>query len=230
MAGSSFKMRPTIAGSSPKIVDYILTNVSSSSFTIIGTERFDYWWWWLKLKYGRRLQFYKSMSYDQYLDQINNSDTCVDTSPVIGGTAFVEMYLLGLNPIGVNSGICGYSPIDQVKCGEVVQLNFENSDVNYKKIFFEIQNVHSLLSVEARYLAALEGRYTELPESLTINRNNLDILVREGRPYIGYTEIKNIFRISVLTFRQKLSLVFCNFNLNIVNGFMFLLKSVKSKF
>lgn len=220
MAGSSFKMKPSLLGSAPKLVDYLLSTFKSHTFTIVGVRKFDYWWWWKKIKYIKRLTLLPPLPYDKYITKVKQADICVDTIPMTGGTAFVEMYLLGLTPVGINSGVFGYSPIDQVKVDFVTEINFDKLQINHEKLFTQLNEVHALSYVEKRYLDALNGQLHPIPVYLTKKKNNLNAFVRKGKQDISFSEVCNIFSIQSLSFRQKLNLLFRNFKISI-----FLLKS-----
>ena len=171
MAGFSWKMKPNKYGSSPKIVEHILKNKPDSSFIIIGPNlTTDYWWWKLYFKYKKRLSIHRALPYEQYLDAIRTADACVDTCPVIGGTAFVEMALQGLKPFGVSSGIGGYTPLDIVKSKAVDKVLLQPEIVG---LYDKIVCFHSEDHVKSRLLSALSGQCSDFPGEFDVNLNNL---------------------------------------------------------
>lgn len=178
MAGSAWKMKPSKYGSSPAIVDRILTENKQNQFVVIGPGMVsDFWWWKVYFKHRKRLKIYKTLPYQQYLNVIREAEACVDTSPVIGGTAFVEMCLQGLKPFGVYSGIGGYTPLDVVKSKTVDGILKQNIPEN---ILESIVFVHGHENVQKRYLDAYSGCYHRVPEVLSESVNDMMVL-RKGK-------------------------------------------------
>ena len=203
MAGTSWKMKPSAYGSAPKLVDYILKTDPDNTFVIVGSKLMDYWWWKIFLRYKKRVRFYKALPYKKYIEVIKNTDAVVDSTPGGGGTAFVEMYLLGLKPFGVSSGVGGYTPLDVVKS--------ENIDkVLTKKVpsclHEKIVSIHSVENVKHRYLSSLLGRYTEIPDFLTLENNDLNSFRYKGRiPF----EFEFLTLFNSMNYKVKIKLLVC---------------------
>tara|TARA_R110002050_G_scaffold299462_1_gene465148 strand:+ start:8575 stop:10005 length:1431 start_codon:yes stop_codon:yes gene_type:complete len=202
MAGSSWKMKPNKYGSSPQIVDHILTEIVDSKFIIVGTNIYwDYWWWKILFKYGRRVSFFNEIEYNKYMEITAEADACVDTCPVVGGTAFVELCLQGLKPFGVLSGISGYTPLDIVKSENV--FNVLNQKIP-TSIFENIIETHDFFNVRKKYLDAKAGRYHELPKSLLGNGNDMDLFKKGKRIYYSWFVFRLFFRVK---YNVKFSLI-----------------------
>ncbi len=171
MAGSSYKMKPSRFGSSPKIVEYVLRGNKKSTFTVIGPNLVaNIWWWKVKLMYWQRLTIYEELPYDRYLDVVQSADACVDSSPLIGGTAFVELALTGLRPYGVHSGIGGYSPLDIIKSKTLDGMFDQRPSTD---LLQKIEEIHAVDNVKRRYLNAFSGRYTDIPKYMTSDINDM---------------------------------------------------------
>ncbi|HIF9399493.1 TPA: hypothetical protein ACX6RT_003441 [Photobacterium damselae] len=209
MVGSSYKMKPNHKYSAPKIVDFILSNDKQNIFYVVGARKSDYWWWLIKFKYRHRLIILPSLTYDEYLSVVKLCDTCIDSVPVIGGTAFVEMYLNGLKPKGVFTGICGYTPLDLVKVKsneELINNNYNDFDTLYS----EVVNVHDFINVKNRYQDAMSGIYHELPLSLNLYKNDLNVLV-ESKSELSFKLVKIICNLNCLSFYDKVMILFHEF-------------------
>lgn len=179
MAGSSWKMKPNKYHSAPKVVDSILSKNPSFKFTVIGVNIFlDYWWWFCKLKNFTRVFLYSKMSIEDYKQTIKSADACIDTVPISGGTAFVEMYLNGLHPLGIHSGVSGYTPLEAIKVNSIESiLNTQFSDDISEDIKEKIKYIHDFSNVKDRYLRVLEGELTEFPKYLSDYPNDLEIFL-----------------------------------------------------
>ncbi|PKG37970.1 hypothetical protein [Psychromonas sp. Urea-02u-13] len=183
MAGAAWKMKPNKFGSAPAIVEHILASNEQLQFVVIGPRLLsDFWWWKVYLKFGKRLKIYKVLPYQQYSDVVKEADACVDTSPVIGGTAFVEMCLQGLKPFGVDSCLGGYTPLDLVKSQYVDGILKQNIPDNILEL---IVSVHGFENVKQRYLDVYSGCYHDIPKVLLENNN--DIMFFRRRQKINYS-------------------------------------------
>jgi hypothetical protein len=211
MAGSSYKMKPNSDFSAPQLVKYILNKNHNSTFTVIGAGKSDYWWWFLKLKFKSRFLIYGELGYNDYINVVKNSDVCIDTLPITGGTAFVEMYMLGLNPIGLNTGVSGYTPLDIIKVNSVSEVMYEELVLSSHDLYSEIQNVHSIKAVENRYTDALNGCFHNIPISLKVSQNNMDLFVRSKKQDLSGVTLKHLLSIQSLTNYQKLTLFITHF-------------------
>jgi len=179
MAGSSWKMKPNKYGSASKIVEHILEKKPDSSFIIIGPDlATDYWWWTLHFKYKERLIIHRALPYEEYLNVIKTADACVDTCPVIGGTAFVEMALQGLKPFGVDCRVEGYTPLDVVKSKVVDNVLLQPK---VPELYDDIVRFHDVNNVKLRFLLALSNQYSDYPCNIDENSNDLFSFRRMSR-------------------------------------------------
>ena len=229
MAGTSYKMKPTIYGSAPKLVNYLLSKYYDYNFTVIGVNKYDYWWWWIKLRYRKRATFFPLLNFNEYLLEVNKANICVDTLPITGGTAFVEMYLSGLTPIGLSTGIGGYSPVDQVKCNLADEISLNDESINFEKLNEQIIEIHNPTSVEKRYLGAFEGRLHNIPTFMKRN-NNYDSFVRSKKLVLGFSNLNNILCIRSLTFLQKMKLLTKHYRLSPFSVLFGILTTISKRF
>jgi hypothetical protein len=212
MAGDSYKMRPSNFGSSPELINQILSQNKTFKFTVIGVKKTDWWWYYLRFKYLHRLKTLNRLPYDEYLQLIHDADVCVDTSPIIGGTAFVEMYLKGLYPLGISSAINGYTPLDAVKTQSYFSINLLAN--NYESLFHEIYNVHDIRCVQKRFNDVLNNNFHPLPDVLGQHCNNIDVVfANRKKPTISLTLLLAFLKVDEISLFWKLRLLLKEFNL-----------------
>ncbi|WP_394777653.1 hypothetical protein [Undibacterium sp.] len=121
-AGTAYKYKPNKEFSFPQFVQKF-AQASESRLVLIGPRPARNWWWWgTRLKLRSRIEFHARMPHDKYLDFIHNATAYVDSFPLTGGTAFPEIFSLGVPSFGVLTGSHGYSPADQLKSSDVPAL------------------------------------------------------------------------------------------------------------
>jgi hypothetical protein len=212
IAGSSFKMKPTSKTSIQREIFELLSVNKQVSLKVIGCNYSDFWWWKLKLFYPKRVFLFKSLPYEKYIDVIKSCDTCIDTAPITGGTAFVEMFLHSLRPIGILSGIYGYTPLDKLRIKTLSEIHVD-SDVLLNEVFEDILRVHSIESVKARYLDTLIGELHPIDESLTTLTNDLELFNRSGKARLNLSNYKDITNLTVISNFKKIKMIYENFNI-----------------
>ncbi len=183
MVGSRWKMKPREGNSVGLIVKKILGDSPENTLTVVGADGItDYWWWKYKIRYGQRLLLKKRMSYERYLKLLSYSEASVDTHPVPGGLTLVEMFVNGLLPCGLKTGITGFSSTDAVKVKDIKNL----FDVEINSLLVEsTYNLHSDKKVKERFNKTLEHEYYEIPEVLKSNGNpDVDFFLVKKRPTI----------------------------------------------
>jgi hypothetical protein len=220
VAGFHLKMKPIKNMSLPKILLNYLKENKGVSLAVIGYKYTNHWWWPLKLRFINRIKLHGTLPYEQYLNVIRTCDTCIDTAPITGGTAFVEMYLNSLRPIGFNSGIYGYTPMDIVKIDNIVELQTFTPHF-HDALYENIKIVHGLENVQERYLAAInEQRFAEIHESLVNKNNDLDLLLSNKKPTLYYSRSKLVLKLKSVALSTKVKVLFEQFNLFSVITFL----------
>lgn len=221
IAGSSFKMKPSTKTSIQRELLEFLSVNKQVSLKVIGCNYSDFWWWKLKLYYPKRVALFKSLPYEKYIDVIKSCDTCIDTAPITGGTAFVEMFLHSLRPIGILSGIYGYTPLDRLRIKTLSEVHVY-SDALLNEVFEDILRVHSIESVKARYLDAIIGENHPIDESLTTLTNDLELFNRSGKARLNFSNYKDIKNLTVISNLKKVNMLYKNFNIiEVANRFLF---------
>ncbi|GGM97866.1 hypothetical protein L2745_14780 [Shewanella xiamenensis] len=211
MAGSSYKMKPNKKFSIQSKIYDILSTEKESVISIIGVKKTDYWWYYLKLIFPRRIIFYGTLSYDRYLEVVRKADCCIDTGPITGGTTFVEMYLQSLFPLGFHSGICGYTPLDQIRVNSFSEfINLANMDLEF--LFHDVNRVHGFESVKIRYLDALSFKFHPIDNSLKNNNNDLNLFSEKKYAVLDFFTLCTVLKLQGITFKQKFIFLFRNFS------------------
>lgn len=212
IAGASFKMKPTAKLSIQKELFKFLSENRLVTLKVIGCNYSDFWWWKLKLYYPKRVTLYNSLPYEKYLEVIKSCDTCIDTAPVTGGTAFVEMFLNNLRPIGLLSGIYGYTPLDKLRLKGLKDIDIYKSSIS-DEVWDDISRVHDIKSVKKRYLDALKGKYHPVDQSLTTLNNDMQLFHSGSKVRLSYSNYIDIKNLTFLSNLDKMKMVFKNFNI-----------------
>lgn len=160
-AGASWKYKPQLGQSLPRVVARLLAARPDAAFTAIGVHPVhDAWWWGLKLRYPRRVRLRQVLPHAEYLSALDAADVLIDSYPITGGTAFPEAVWRGRFACALRSPWGGASPSDALRVEtwrEILALVDEPR--RYRERLLECQRsmeeAHGLAHVRARYLAAL---------------------------------------------------------------------------
>jgi glycosyltransferase involved in cell wall biosynthesis len=131
-AGDSYKYAPgTVFFGS--FIDDLLQQRSDVTFLLVGPTGNEPWWIKVRERWCNRIHFLGQLSHSEYLDTMQKADVYVDSFPITGGTAFPEALLNGKAVAGLHSPLEGYSPVDELRVGDVRTLtrqviNLLNSD------------------------------------------------------------------------------------------------------
>ncbi|MEQ5186278.1 hypothetical protein ABN222_17320 [Providencia alcalifaciens] len=221
IAGSSYKMKPSSTISIQKEIDTYMSKHRKINLTVIGAKFTDYWWWPIKLKYWSRVKMYDLLSYPNYMEILDKCDSCIDTAPSTGGTAFAEMYLNNLRPLAIYSGIYGYTPLDAIRGHTLEESYIKSNDRQLDELFDELDRIHNPKHVGSRYRDSLEFHYHKIPTSLTKLQNNLSLYSNPGKKTINLDMMKKIRKIKSMSFTDKINIL--AFNVNMTD---FILKNI----
>lgn len=210
IAGASFKMKPTLKISIQKQLFLFLKEKKNVNLKVIGCNYSDYWWWALKARFPMRVALYRSLPYDKYIELINTCDSCIDTAPVTGGTAFVELYLNSLRPIAIKSGIYGYTPLDKIRLTSLIDFS-EYKDNDLDELFEDVKRVHGVEAVKTRYLDGLHGKIHEVDYSLSSIPNDMELFDRKSKTRLSIQNYNDLKRLTAISNFQKLNLLITNF-------------------
>lgn len=164
-AGTAYKFRPAQDWSFPGFVD-ALCQRSDCNVAVIGPNRRRDWWWWPVLRERKgRVTLHARLEYEQYLSLMSTAAACVDSFPLVGGTAFAEVIARGIPGFGVLTGSHGYSPADLVKSPTLGALldevaNFMATgqrDGDEQALLARLHAVHDVEAVAMRVRDAVEG-------------------------------------------------------------------------
>jgi len=168
--GASWKFRPALDFSLPRVMAHLLSARRDARFTVIGARPFlDYWWWPLKLRYWHRVAVRGLLPYRDYINVASSADVWLDSYPVTGGTAFPEAVWSGKYACALWSGVNGWSPADELRVRTSFELlsvieNREAYAARLRASQDRLREVHDLAAVGRRYLAALSGSaFAEVP-------------------------------------------------------------------
>ncbi|MEZ9198494.1 hypothetical protein [Shewanella sp. 10N.286.54.B9] len=212
VAGASYKMKPWKNISLPReLIDFLRVH-TSHTVKIVGVGYFDYWWWHLKLLFPKRVKIYSEMSYPLYIKTVNDSDICIDTAPITGGTAFVEMFTKSLYPIALKSGIYGYTPLDQVRVKNLTSSKVYTKE-DIARIYGDVILVHSFDNVARRYQEGFNQNYQDIPSVLTQYENDMSLFIRSNKAKLTSLVFKDILKINSYTLSEKISLLLFKFDL-----------------
>jgi hypothetical protein len=115
-AGASWKYKPHLGASLPRVVARLLAARPDAAFTAIGVHpAHDVWWWGLKLRYPRRVVLRKVLPHAEYLAALDAADVLLDSYPITGGTAFPEAVWRGRFACALRSPWGGASPSDALR-------------------------------------------------------------------------------------------------------------------
>jgi hypothetical protein len=204
-------MRPNVHGSPAKLIEFVLKHNENNNVIVIGPNLIkDYWWWRVWFKNKSRLKIFNKVSFEKYVEYIKNSEACIDTYPMPGGIAFVEMYLMGLTPCGVHSGITGLSVTDLAKANSVEGMFSKDAPNNLEDLAL---SVHSVSSVKKRYLDALDYNFHSIPKVLLPNADlDMNLFHVKGRStlnlddqvvfsYLGKLNVAKNYKVFINTFQ-----------------------------
>lgn len=170
-AGTAYKFRPALGWSFPGFVD-ALCRRTVCQVAVIGPNRWRDWWWWPVVREHKgRVALHARLEYENYLALMSTAAACVDSFPLVGGTAFAEVMASGIPGFGVLTGSHGYSPADLVKSSTMEALlddvaNFMETgrrDVDEGAILDRLHAVHDREAVAERVLKAVSGEGVGLP-------------------------------------------------------------------
>lgn len=157
--GASFKFKPSLGVSLPRIIDQMLGEIPNARVLIIGPKPLDYWWWALRVKYRGRIMIREVMPHADYLDFLQKTAVYVDSLPVTGGTGFTEALINGANISGVIGPVSGYGLSDMLSAPDVegflntVRSLIENDPVSLQKqetARLQAKSFHSVINVRKR--------------------------------------------------------------------------------
>lgn len=212
IAGSSYKMKPNGSISIQREINRYLSERPNCELVVVGTTYIDYWWWPIKILHWSRVKLYTSLQYEDYMAVLHNCNACIDTAPITGGTAFVEMYLNSLRPLAIHSGISGYTPLDKIRA-----VTLSDSEINgltcLDVLYDSVVEVHSIQSVKKRYLDGLNGRYHDICLSLTESKNDLDLFICSAKADVPLSVIGNLLNVTSISFWGKLNLLLVNISI-----------------
>lgn len=170
-AGTAYKFRPALGWSFPGFVN-ALCQRSDCRVAVIGPNRWRDWWWWpVRRAQKGRVTLHARLEYEQYLALMSTAAACVDSFPLVGGTAFAEVMARGIPGFGVLTGSHGYSPADLVKSptldallDDVVSFMATGKrNVDEAGLLDRLHEVHDGAAVAARVLDAVTGAGVGLP-------------------------------------------------------------------
>ncbi|GGC83054.1 hypothetical protein [Undibacterium terreum] len=158
-AGTAYKYKPNKEFSFPRFaLEY--AKIRQDRLILIGPKLWSNWWWWkVWMKLKSRVEFHARMPHDKYLAFLSQAKAYVDSFPLTGGTAFPEIFSLGIPSFGVLTGSHGYSPADQLKSPSIDALirdlsaflaAQQNQRVETATILAQIHEVHSIENVADR--------------------------------------------------------------------------------
>lgn len=198
-AGSAWKYKPINIFSFQKKIKEILLKNKKIKFHIIGVNPFfNYWWWPLKIRFPKRLNLIKSMPYAVYIDFLKNKKIFIDSYPITGGTAFAEAFMNGCLPIGFQTIVMGFTPLDKIRISTSEEFLKIIDDPNlYLKKVLELKtdlvDWHSYDRVKYRYLSALDGNYIFPPQGLDEKKLDEYPSVLEENKLIEFFVVKKYF-------------------------------------
>lgn len=103
-------------------IDALLQQRSDVTVQLVGPTGNETWWATIKGRWGAQVQFLGELSHSKYLDTMQKADVYVDSFPITGGIAFPEALLNGKLVAGLVNAIQGYSPVDELRVGDVRTL------------------------------------------------------------------------------------------------------------
>lgn len=171
-AGTAYKFRPAMNCSFPAFV-HAVCKKSDCHFEIVGVNRWHDWWWWpVMWSHKARVGVHARLDVEKYRAFISGSAAFVDSFPMVGGTAFVEVMALGIPCFGVLLGSEGYSPADLVKAASVEVLVDDlvafmtfgvRPQVDEAAVFTLVCEVHDAEKVASRIAGALSDDAVGVP-------------------------------------------------------------------
>lgn len=164
-AGSAEKYKPVNGYSIFPLLNMLLKKERSATLYAIGPNiKKDYWWWPLLLRFPGRVKVLKRIPYEKYMALAIKTNTCIDSHPIPGGTAFVEQYIRGKRCIGLTSPFQGYTPVELLKKKDIHQVTACENQEAESGLIGMLVDVHSTEAVSARFRNALYGE--EIAENL----------------------------------------------------------------
>lgn len=171
-AGTAYKYKPNKEFSFPQFA-LKYAQVREDRLILIGPKLWSNWWWWkVWLKLKSRVEFHARMPHDKYLAFLSQAKAYIDSFPLTGGTAFPEIFSLGVPSFGVLTGSHGYSPADQLKSASVNELvndlavflaTQQKQRVETATILAQIHEVHSIENVADRIRYAYDLTKDQMP-------------------------------------------------------------------
>lgn len=224
IAGSSYKMKPNSSYSIQKEINKYFKSHNNIKLIVVGAKITDFWWWKIKLMHWYRIKIYDLLSYSNYMDILKKCDTCIDTAPSTGGTAFAEMYLNGLRPLAIYSGVYGYTPLDCIR-GNTLQESEKKGYILLDDIYDQLVLVHGKENVKRRYDDGLNFNCHNIPSSLCKLNNELDMYINSKKKTISLDLMRNIVSLKEIKRIEKLNILFNN--ISFLNSFsIYLSKAV----
>tara|TARA_R110000824_G_scaffold221647_1_gene408836 strand:- start:735 stop:2111 length:1377 start_codon:yes stop_codon:yes gene_type:complete len=158
-AGSAGKYKPFRGNSISPLIKAILRLNKNFTFIIIGPTLRNWWLFFLNRKFKGRIFIFNSLAHDEYIDLTQEGDYYVDSSPMPGGTAFVEQFMGGKPCIGLKTGFYGYTPLEKMKFEQIDDvislLKKPPTHQDLSILQSEIYDVHSFTEVERRFQACI---------------------------------------------------------------------------
>ncbi|KHA61690.1 hypothetical protein NL53_05085 [Vibrio variabilis] len=211
IAGSSYKMKPNKRTSIQREINKLFSLNKEYNLNVIGAKATDYWWWPLKIKFPSRIKISKSLPYNKYMDMVKKCDTCIDTSPIGGGTAFVEMYLNSLRPVAIYADACGYTPLDAVRKNTLLE-SINSHQSSSSSLFNAVLRVHKSSFVKERYLSALNMKCHSIDPSLVTSRNDMNLFIKQGKFDYNFSDFGKLMSIKSLSGVVKLKFIIQNYS------------------
>ncbi|MEX9586648.1 MULTISPECIES: hypothetical protein [Proteus] len=229
IAGSSYKMKPNRTVSIQNEIENYLNENIHSQLIAIGVKSTDYWWWRVKIKHWNRIKLYDSLNYSRYMSLLKECDTCIDTAPTTGGTAFAEMYLNGLRPLAIYSGIYGYTPLDSIR-GKTLKESESKGKLVFNDLYKELELVHGKNNVKKRYKDGLNFNCHEIPSCLSKLNNDLKMYSSNHRKVISKNLLKKLFFSSTLGIYEKVHFFIFDFDcLGFINYYLIKILKLNKK-
>ncbi|HFD7561533.1 TPA: hypothetical protein ACF51P_003594 [Providencia rettgeri] len=227
IAGSSYKMKPNSSYSIQKEINKYFKSNNNLKLIVIGAKITDFWWWKIKLMYWPHIKIYDLLPYSNYIDILKKCDACIDTAPSTGGTAFAEMYLNGLRPLAIYSGVYGYTPLDCIR-GNSLQESEKKGYILLDDIYDQLVLVHGKENVQHRYHDGLNFNCHGIPSSLCKLNNDLDMYISSKKKTISLGLIKDIIGLKEVKKIEKLNILINN--ISFLNSFSIYLSKTISLF
>jgi glycosyltransferase involved in cell wall biosynthesis len=149
-------------------IDALLEQRNDVTVQLVGPTGNEPWWATIRGRWGAQVQFLGKLSHSKYLDTMQKADVYVDSFPITGGTAFPEALLNGKLVAGLVNPIQGYSPVDELRVGDVRSLAeqvialLKHDPISIRRIEevrAKANAIHSITNFRERVKKAYAGIY-----------------------------------------------------------------------